>query len=73
MAPPDEGDRPTLTCPACGATTAHPEDVAEGYCVECHDWTSPPAAMRHFAEHPDGARVDAATVSRALRDLREDR
>lgn len=69
MAPPDEG-RPTVTCPVCGMTTAHPEDVREGYCAECHDWTSPPAVMRDFASDTG---IETGHVARALRDLREDR
>jgi len=30
---------PTFTCPECGATSAHPKDVQEGYCGHCHRWT----------------------------------
>lgn len=26
-------------CPRCGMTSAHPTDLAEGYCGNCHDWT----------------------------------
>jgi hypothetical protein len=33
--------RLTITCPRCGMTSNHPEDVAQGYCGNCHDWTSP--------------------------------
>jgi hypothetical protein len=29
-----------FTCPVCGMTSYHPIDVAEGYCGDCHDWTS---------------------------------
>lgn len=29
----------TITCPRCGMTSAHPMDLAEGYCGNCHDWT----------------------------------
>jgi hypothetical protein len=29
----------TITCPRCGMTSAHPTDIAEGYCGNCHDWT----------------------------------
>lgn len=31
----------SITCPRCGMTSHHPTDVAEGYCGNCHDWTSP--------------------------------
>jgi ribosomal protein L37E len=33
---------PVITCPRCGRTSHHPDDVREGYCAACHDWTSPP-------------------------------
>ena len=29
----------TITCPVCGFTSANPNDVREGYCGRCHDWT----------------------------------
>lgn len=35
---------PTITCPRCGAKSAHPVDIAEGYCGECKDFTSGPKA-----------------------------
>jgi hypothetical protein len=28
-----------FTCPRCGRTSHHPDDVREGYCGACHDWT----------------------------------
>jgi hypothetical protein len=31
-----------ITCPRCGRTShRNPDDVAEGYCGNCHDWTTP--------------------------------
>jgi hypothetical protein len=33
---------PSITCPRCGRTSQHPDDVREGYCGACHDWTSAP-------------------------------
>jgi hypothetical protein len=30
---------PSFTCPRCGATSYNPNDVLEGYCGACHDWT----------------------------------
>jgi hypothetical protein len=37
----------SITCPRCGRTSHHPGDVAQGFCGNCHDWTSagfiPPA------------------------------
>lgn len=29
-----------ITCPRCHMTSYHPNDVREGYCGNCHDWTS---------------------------------
>lgn len=41
MAP--EPEQPTsITCPKCGRTSHHPEDVRWGYCGACHWWTSDP-------------------------------
>lgn len=34
--------RGPFTCPRCGRTSQHPNDVAEGYCGGCHDWTGQP-------------------------------
>lgn len=28
-----------FTCPKCGLTSAHPTDVEQGYCGNCHEWT----------------------------------
>lgn len=33
---------PSITCPACGKTSYHPEDVRQRYCVRCHWWTGDP-------------------------------
>lgn len=39
MAPGKE--QPTsITCPRCRMTSHHPTDVEQGYCGNCHDWTS---------------------------------
>lgn len=32
----------SVTCPKCGATSSNPDDVSQGYCGRCHDWTSDP-------------------------------
>lgn len=32
--------RPSFTCPQCHRTSHDPEDVIEGYCGHCHDWTT---------------------------------
>jgi hypothetical protein len=30
---------PSITCPVCGMTSYHPDDIRAGYCGNCHDWT----------------------------------
>ena len=30
---------PSFTCPRCGMRSYNPNDVAESYCGNCHDWT----------------------------------
>lgn len=32
---------PSITCPRCRRTSWNPNDVREGYCGYCHDWTRP--------------------------------
>ncbi len=32
----------SITCPECGVTSRHPQDIEEGYCFRCHWWTSRP-------------------------------
>jgi ribosomal protein S27AE len=32
----------SFTCPRCGRTSHHPDDVRERYCGACHDWTGIP-------------------------------
>jgi ribosomal protein L37E len=29
----------SITCPRCGRTSYNPNDIREGYCGNCHDWT----------------------------------
>lgn len=29
----------SFTCPCCGRTSYNSNDVREGYCGSCHDWT----------------------------------
>lgn len=37
---PEHVDEPSgFTCPCCQRTSYHPDDISEGYCVACHDWT----------------------------------
>jgi hypothetical protein len=35
---PDE-EEVSITCPICGMTSYNPNDIREGYCGNCHDWT----------------------------------
>ena len=30
---------PPFTCPDCGRTSMHPEDLRQGYCANCHAFT----------------------------------
>lgn len=30
---------PSFTCPECGSVSHNPDDVRNGYCGHCHDWT----------------------------------
>jgi hypothetical protein len=32
----------SIICPVCGRRSYNPNDVRDGYCVACHDWTSKP-------------------------------
>ena len=32
---------PSITCPVCQMTSHNPDDVREGYCGNCLDWTTP--------------------------------
>jgi hypothetical protein len=31
---------PTITCPACSHSSTHPDDIAHGYCGNCHRFTN---------------------------------
>ena len=53
-------DQPSITCPDCGMRSYNPNDIAEGYCGHCHDWTSfqePGQPWPHrkvtFSDEPD--------------------
>jgi hypothetical protein len=35
-------EAPSITCPRCGMTSYNENDIAEGYCGNCHDWTAVP-------------------------------
>lgn len=34
-----------FTCPRCSRTSHHPEDLRQGYCGACHDWTGDAARV----------------------------
>lgn len=40
---------PSITCPRCGMTSYNANDIREGYCGNCHDWTTvvPTVALHH--------------------------
>jgi len=38
----EQSEPNSITCPRCGMTSYHPEDIRQGYCGNCHDWTSEP-------------------------------
>lgn len=40
---------PRITCPRCGLTSYHANDVEQGYCGNCHDWTR---INRYAVIHP---------------------
>lgn len=40
----------TITCPKCGVTSHNPNDVREGYCGNCHDFTSGAFSQLAYAE-----------------------
>lgn len=33
---------PSITCPRCGSISYNLNDIAQGYCGQCHWWTSDP-------------------------------
>lgn len=38
-------------CPCCGATSSHPDDIAQNYCARCHWYTGDPQlGPPHLAE-----------------------
>lgn len=53
-----KSERPSYTCPRCGAVSYHPKDLEYRYCVRCHkfedDAAIPPAIARVYREARDG-------------------
>jgi hypothetical protein len=31
---------PSITCPRCGMTSYHPQDIEHGWCGNCNDYTT---------------------------------
>jgi hypothetical protein len=52
----------SITCPRCGRTSHSPDDVREGYCGACHDWTGLPAGTTSG---------DALREAREIREARQ--
>lgn len=34
------GQQPSITCRVCGMRSFHPDDIREGFCGRCHQWTA---------------------------------
>ena len=43
-------EQPSITCPRCGMKSYNANDITEGYCGHCHDWTNP--ALTKTCDHP---------------------
>lgn len=33
------GEEPSFTCPVCSMTSYNENDITEGFCGNCNDWT----------------------------------
>jgi hypothetical protein len=51
-----------FTCPCCGATSSHPEDLAHGYCSRCHAFTGDPELRPPHLAQPCPERKAAETA-----------
>lgn len=40
----------SITCPRCQMTSRHPNDIEQGYCGNCHDFTSGTSSRLAFEE-----------------------
>lgn len=59
--------QPSITCPKCRMTSYNPNDIEQGYCGNCHDWTSPPARRAVSDE------ADLELDQRVLQDVQQPR
>jgi len=57
----------SITCPVCGMTSHHPMDIVEGYCGNCHAWTSDPKLHDLGDVHLAVLRAVAATLRQVAR------
>lgn len=48
-------DPPSITCPKCQRTSYNPNDIREGYCGNCHAWTTEVCYLHGLEPIPDGA------------------
>lgn len=61
-----------FTCPDCGRRSTHPEDIRQGYCRACHDWTgnrpagTPPRTFATGGLLGNHLHFDARTAGRWL-------
>lgn len=53
-----------FTCPACGATSHHPDDPRFGYCGHCKDFTGGPTGFVAHGDRAFGERVGEAVRHR---------
>lgn len=51
-------EHPVFTCPKCLAVSHHPEDVRQGYCGRCHDFTGIYAGDTPTRLAAEQARID---------------
>lgn len=42
---PDKPAERVIICPRCHSVSANPDDIREGFCGRCHDWTTPRDGM----------------------------
>jgi hypothetical protein len=61
----------SITCPRCGLTSWHSVDVREGFCGNCHGWTSrpdlddPKGHPMTEQQHPERALLDVPPLTAA--------
>lgn len=43
--------QPSIICPRCHFRSYNPQDIREGYCGNCHDWTTPRDGYSRTTDH----------------------